>query len=186
MQILSQIACSTVCRSKTCTVSRVPCKRNADLCKFLSVQKFVQTLVNGATVTLYKIKSFDLFSTFYNHQAGFLKTSAETISKVANTEKKKECSHCFFCSRPFFLLALSFSPFLEWFSSLLSAKNLPFSSFSFKWPQVSLKVRFQKTARYISLHKQADFFNCMQCCFGSPSHCKFCIRNIHAKILAKT
>lgn len=100
--------------------------------------------------------------------------------------KKKECSHCFFSSRPFFLLALSFSRFLVWFSSLLSAKSLPFSSFSFSWLQVSLKVRFQKTARYISLHKKADFFNCMQCCFGSLSHSKFCIRKIHAKILAKT
>ena len=98
VQILSQIACSTVCRSKTCTVSRVPCKRNADLCKFLSVQKFVRTLVNGATVTLTlsKIKSFDLFSTFYNHQAGLLKTSAETISKVANAEKKKSAVIAFF------------------------------------------------------------------------------------------
>ena len=35
---------------------------------------------------------------------------------------------------------------------LVVCKNLPFSSFSFKWLQVSLKVRFQKTARYISLH----------------------------------
>ena len=38
---------------------------------------------------LYQNKKLDLFSTFYNHQAGFLKTSAETTSKGANTEKKK-------------------------------------------------------------------------------------------------
>ena len=31
---------STLCISKTCTVLRVPCKRKADPCKFLSVQKF--------------------------------------------------------------------------------------------------------------------------------------------------
>ena len=31
---------STVCISKTCTVPRVPCKRKAGPCKFLSVQKF--------------------------------------------------------------------------------------------------------------------------------------------------
>ena len=38
---------STVCCSKTCTVPRVPCKRKVDPCKFLSVQKFVRTRVNG-------------------------------------------------------------------------------------------------------------------------------------------
>ena len=44
-------------RSQTCTLSRskirpvspVPCKRKAELCKFLSVQRFVRTRVNGAS-----------------------------------------------------------------------------------------------------------------------------------------
>ena len=51
-------------------------------------------------------QKLDLFSTFYNHQAGFLKTSAETTSKVANTEKINWAK-----SAPiaFFLLVLSFS-----------------------------------------------------------------------------
>ena len=43
-------------RSQTCTLSRskfrpvppVPCKRKVELCKFLSVQRFVRTRVNGA------------------------------------------------------------------------------------------------------------------------------------------
>ena len=43
-------------RSQTCTLSRskirpvppVPCKRKVEPCKFLSVQKFVRTCVNGA------------------------------------------------------------------------------------------------------------------------------------------
>ena len=47
MQILLHIAVRTVCRSKSCTVRRVPCERKADLCKFLSVQIFVRTRVNG-------------------------------------------------------------------------------------------------------------------------------------------
>lgn len=33
--------CGTVFLSKTCTLPRIPCKRKADPCKFLSVQKFV-------------------------------------------------------------------------------------------------------------------------------------------------
>ena len=128
------------------------------------MQVFVRSKIcpdpcNGATVTLSKIKSFDLFSTFYNHQAGFLKTSAETTSKVANTEKKTGLR-----VQP---LLFSFSSFLSPCSLFLSfpsvifelvvCKNLPFSSFSFKWLQVSLKVRFQKTARYRSLHKKLIF-----------------------------
>ena len=109
--------CSSVCRSKTGTVvPRVPCKRKADLCKFLLVQKLVRTLVNGATVTLSKINSFDLFSTFYNHQAGFLKTSAETISKVANSEKKNWAKSA---AIAFFLPVLS-SSFLALFFSFPS------------------------------------------------------------------
>ena len=99
--------CSTVCGSKTCTVPRVPCKRKANLCKFLSVQKFVRTLVNGATVTLSKINSFDLFLTIYNHQAGFLKTSAETISKSCQSWKKKNWAKSAVIA--FFLLVLSSS-----------------------------------------------------------------------------
>ena len=47
-------------RSQTCTLSRskirpvppVPCKRKVEPCKFLSVQKFVRTRVNGALETL--------------------------------------------------------------------------------------------------------------------------------------
>ena len=35
------------CRSKTCTFQRVPCKRKAGPCKFLSVQKLLRTSVNG-------------------------------------------------------------------------------------------------------------------------------------------
>ena len=133
-------------------------------------------------------QKLDLFSTFYNHQAGFLKTSAETTSKGANTEKKTGLR-----VHPLLFFLSSFLPPCSLFFSfpsvifeLVVCKNLPFSSFSFKWLQVSLKVRFQKTARYISLHKKADFFNWMQCCFGSWSHSKFCIGKIHAKILAKT
>ena len=37
----------TFCRSKTCTFQRVPCKRKAGPCKFLSVQKLLRTSVNG-------------------------------------------------------------------------------------------------------------------------------------------
>ena len=45
-------------RSETCTLSRlkirrvppVPCKRKVELCKFLSVQRFLRTRVNGALV----------------------------------------------------------------------------------------------------------------------------------------
>ena len=51
-------------------------------------------------------QTLDLFSTFYNHQAGFLKTSAETTSKVANTEKKKWGKSA---AIAFFLLVLSSS-----------------------------------------------------------------------------
>ena len=35
--------CGNVCRSKTCTVAQMTCKRKADSFKFLSVQKFVRT-----------------------------------------------------------------------------------------------------------------------------------------------
>ena len=51
-------------------------------------------------------QKLDLFSTFYNHQAGFLKTSAETTSKVADTEKKKNWAN------RAAIAPLSFSPFL--------------------------------------------------------------------------
>ena len=39
--------CSTAFRSKTCSVMQVPCKRKADSCTFLSVQKFLRTYING-------------------------------------------------------------------------------------------------------------------------------------------
>ena len=51
-------------------------------------------------------QKFDLFSTFYNHQAGFLKMSAETTSKVANTEKINWAKSA---AIAFFLLVLSSS-----------------------------------------------------------------------------
>ena len=99
-------------------------------------------------------QKLDLFSTFYNHQDGFLKTSAETTSKVAKTEKKTGLR-----VQPLLFFFSSFLPPCSLFFSfpsvifeLVVCKSLPFSSFSFKWLQVSLKVRFQKTARYISLH----------------------------------
>ena len=57
-------------------------------------------------------QKLDLFSTFYNHQAGFLKTSAETTSKVANTEKKT---------------GLRVHPLLFFFSSFLPPCSLFFS-----------------------------------------------------------
>ena len=44
-------------RSKICQVPRLPCKRRADPCKSLSVQKFVLTLVNWVLVSLVKIKT---------------------------------------------------------------------------------------------------------------------------------
>ena len=50
-------------------------------------------------------QKLDLFSTFYNHQAGFLKTSAETTSKVSNTENKNWANRAA-------IAPLSFSPFL--------------------------------------------------------------------------
>ena len=43
--------CSTVYRSKTCTVLWESCKRKADPCKFLSDQIFVQTPVKGVSAT---------------------------------------------------------------------------------------------------------------------------------------
>ena len=46
-----------LCRSKTCPVPRVLCKRRADPCKSWSVQKFVLTLVNWVSVSLVKIKA---------------------------------------------------------------------------------------------------------------------------------
>lgn len=57
--------CNTVCHSKTCKLPQVPCKREAD--RFLSVQKFVWTRVNGVTLyytfSLVQIKLRSLFLT---------------------------------------------------------------------------------------------------------------------------
>ena len=50
--------CYIVCRLKTCTVPRVPHKRKADLCKFLSVQTFVQTRVNRVFVRSFVLSWF--------------------------------------------------------------------------------------------------------------------------------
>ena len=61
-------------------------------------------------------QKLDLFSTFYNHQAGFLKTT----SKVANTEKKT---------------GLRVQPLLFFFSSFL-----PPCSLSFSFPSVIFEL----------------------------------------------
>lgn len=47
--------CSVVCRSKTCTVPRVPCKPKADPWKFLSVRKIVWNSVNGVKISYSRI-----------------------------------------------------------------------------------------------------------------------------------
>ena len=174
--------CSSVCLSKTCTALRVPCERKADLCKFLSVQKFVRTLVNWATVTLSKIKSLICFQHFIIIKPDFWKRQQKLPPKLPILKKKLRVLRVY----PLLFFFSSFLPPCSLFFSfpsvifeLVVCKNLPFSSFR-------LSFVFKKTARYISLHKKANFFNWMQCCFGSLSHSKFCIGKTHAKILAKT
>ena len=93
----------------------------------------------------------------------------------------------------FFLLVLS--------SSLLSLFLLSQCDFWACWAQKTcllalfhsngckfrLRFVFKKTARYISLHKKADF---LTACSAAWDLCltviKFCMGKIHAKILAKT
>ena len=107
VQILSQIACSTVCCSKTWTVSRVPCKRNADLCKFLSVQKFVRTFVNGLQLLYPKSKVLICFQHFIIIKPDFWKRQQKLPPcKVANTEKINWAKSA---AIAFFLLVLSSS-----------------------------------------------------------------------------
>ena len=64
----------------------------------------------------------------------------------------------FFSSSPFFLLALSFSPFLLLcccdFRAYRAQKSLPFCSFSLKWRQISLVLLFKNSAIDIRYKKR--------------------------------
>ena len=88
-------------RSKPCTFSlpfkrsvvlQVPCKRKADLCKFLSIQKFLRTRVKGINKTSCNIVDHNDTCMCFLHCV-YWKPSRKMV-----TRKKKRERFCLNCS----------------------------------------------------------------------------------------